>query len=102
VFEQLSTTFGARVMLVQSHTRFSCFGTKKLKQPGPESVNKVSLSNTNVFIFSLPIIDVECITQAVSILPHEAKETLQTVFPSTKHDWLNWSHDKFGTHDLLS
>jgi len=24
------------------------------------------------------------------------------ILPSDEHDWLKWSHDNFGTHDLLS
>jgi len=44
-FEQLSTTFGTRVMLTQSHVQSSYFGTKSSKQAGRASVNEVVLSN---------------------------------------------------------
>jgi len=39
VFEQLSTTFSTRVMLVQSHVQSNCFGAKCSKQCGYENVN---------------------------------------------------------------
>jgi len=25
----------------------------------------------------------------------------RVILPLDEHDWLKWSHDKFGTHDLL-
>ena len=30
------------------------------------------------------------------------KITVEVVLPVAEHDWLQWSHDKFGTHVLLS
>jgi len=30
------------------------------------------------------------------------KKTAGAILPSAKHDWLNWSYDKFGQHDCLS
>jgi len=29
------------------------------------------------------------------------KSTAGAIFPSAKYDWLKWSHDKFGMHDML-
>ena len=28
--------------------------------------------------------------------------TPRSIFPPAEHDWLDWSHDKFGQHDCLS
>jgi len=33
------------------------------------------------------------------ILP---QSTAVVILPLAKHDWLKWSHDKFGTHDRLT
>jgi len=30
------------------------------------------------------------------------QNTDEAIFLSAKHDWLKWSLDKYGTHDLLS
>jgi len=32
----------------------------------------------------------------VSILPHEAKVVV--ILPLVRHDWLQWSRDKYDTH----
>jgi len=42
VFEQLSSAFGARVTLSQSHVRSGCFGAKCLKQAGREDVDELA------------------------------------------------------------